>query len=82
MTGKRQLCRDEEYIPSILFREESNVKHYISMTSENSYKLTTTTVSDASLITILFNSFTPQQYLPLSFIFRKEILQQLFWSNP
>lgn len=46
MEGKRKLFEDEEHspIPSILFREENNVKHYISLKSENS-KLMTTTVS-------------------------------------
>ena len=48
MEGKRKLFHDDEPIPSIIFREENDVKHYVSLKkcdSENSHRLTMTTVS-------------------------------------
>lgn len=48
MEGRRTILQKQEYIPSILFREENNVKHYISLkksNSEDSHKLTITKVS-------------------------------------
>ena len=74
MEGKRKLFQNQEYIPSILFREENNVKHYITLKSNNSNKLTTTTVSDRYCYHVHCS-------ITNYFYFRTEILQQLFWSN-
>ena len=72
MEGKRKLFQDEEHIPSILFREENNVKHYVSLkksSSKNSYKLTMTKVSKHSswlLIASSLQLYYHSRDLPLS----------------
>ena len=56
MEGRRALLQKQEYIPSILFREENDVKHYVSLkksNSEDSYKLTITKVIISSTLQLL-----------------------------
>jgi len=49
MIGKIKPFCHQNFIPSIMFREENNVKHYISLkknNSENFYRLTMTKVNN------------------------------------
>lgn len=93
MAGKINLLKDDDEIPSILFREVKNVKHYISLKktkSENSYKLTLTTVrkqlcNDSHTVSYshLAYSLLKQHCLFLFiFHFRKGNMQQRFRSRP
>lgn len=54
MEGRRTIGSQNDQIPSILFREANNIKHYVSLKkdkSDNSYKLKLTKVNTIYLVT-------------------------------